>query len=291
MVEADRVSNRRHHSSTRLRRNQNTSRPDVPGPACRLTSRFDSLHQRLATAKSDDVQAPTRRIPSLDGLRAISILMVLFSHATHTLNFPPWLIKRASTFIVGALGVRVFFVISGYLTTTLLLKEAKREGRISLSEFYQRRVFRILPVYFFYIFTVLLVVGWLGLNAIYAPTYLSAFAFMTHLWGPWSSESWPLMHSWSLAIEEQFYLIWPAMLVFLGPGIGGKIWVPSLILMAPVLRFLFSDGPLIDQIFLTQGDSIAFGGLLALAFSRRETQTQCASSSSIRIGDAWRPSF
>ncbi len=200
--------------------------------------------------------------------------MVLFSHATHTLNFPPWLVKRPSTFIVGALGVRVFFIISGYLITTLLLKEIKREGRISLAGFYQRRVFRILPVYFFYIFTVLLVVGWLGLNAIHAPTYLSAFAFMTHLWGPWSSESWPLMHSWSLAIEEQFYLIWPAMLVFLGPGVGGKIWVPSLILMAPMLRFIFRGGAIIDQTFLTQGDSIAFGCLLALAFSRRETQTQ-----------------
>jgi peptidoglycan/LPS O-acetylase OafA/YrhL len=200
--------------------------------------------------------------------------MVIFSHGTHTTNFPPWLVKRPSAFIIGTLGVRVFFVISGYLITTLLLKEADRTGRISLRGFYKRRAFRILPVYFFYIFTVLLFAGWMGLNAIHASTYLSAFTFTTHLWGSWGNESWPLMHSWSLAIEEQFYLIWPAMLAFLGPRIGGKVWVPTLILTAPVLRFLFWDNTTIEQLFPANGDSIAFGCLLALAFQRRELRTQ-----------------
>lgn len=221
-----------------------------------------------------ELRTQARRIPSLDGLRAVSILMVIFSHAAHTTNFPPWLVKRPSAFIIGTLGVRVFFVISGYLITTLLLKEADRTGRISLSGFYKRRAFRILPVYFFYIFTVLLFAGWLGLNAIHNSTYLSAFTFTTHLWGSWGNETWPLKHSWSLAIEEQFYLIWPAMLVFLGPRIGGKVWVPGLIVMAPIFRFLFWDKPTAEQLFPAEGDSIAFGCLLALAFQRRESQTQ-----------------
>lgn len=199
--------------------------------------------------------------------------MVIFAHATHTINFPPWLVKRPSAFIVGSLGVRVFFVISGYLITTLLIKEANRTGRISLAEFYRRRAFRILPVFYFYILTVFVIVGWMGLNAMHCSTFLSALTFTTHLWGSWSNESWPLMHSWSLAIEEQFYLIWPLTLALLGPRLGEKLWVPLLIVTAPVLRWLLWDKNVIEQLFLTQGDSIAFGCLLALVFMRKEPQT------------------
>ncbi|HEX4342276.1 MAG TPA: acyltransferase [Verrucomicrobiae bacterium] len=219
------------------------------------------------------MQLPSRRIPSLDGLRAISIFMVVFVHSTDTINFPKWLIKKPLTFIIGILGVRVFFVISGFLITTLLLRERERNGTISLSGFYKRRALRILPVYCFYLLTVLVVIGWLGLNAIHPSAYLSALTFTTRLWGTWGNESWPLMHTWSLSIEEQFYLIWPVMLVFLGPAIGGRIWIPTLILIAPILRFCFWDNYAIDRIFPTQGDSIAFGCLLAFSFAYREKAT------------------
>lgn len=199
--------------------------------------------------------------------------MVIFAHATHTINFPPRLIKGPSAFISGELGVRVFFVISGFLITTLLLDEARRNGKISLAGFYRRRALRILPVYYFYIVTVMVIVGWMGLNAIHASAYISTLTFTTRLWGQWSDAAWPLMHSWSLAIEEQFYLTWPAILFFLGPRIGGRIWVPLLISLAPVLRYAFWDKKFIHFYFPMQGDSIAFGCLLALGFGLHRSQT------------------
>ncbi len=200
--------------------------------------------------------------------------MVVFSHATATINFPPWLFTGRNTLLSGRLGVQVFFVISGFLITTLLLKEEQRYGQISLAGFYKRRALRILPVYFFYILIVAVVFSWMGLNSIPASTYLSALTFTARLWGSWGGASWPLGHFWSLAIEEQFYLIWPVVLVFSGVRMGGRILVPALILMAPMLRFLARDKTIVDMIFPMQGDCIAFGCLLALAFIRRPSQMQ-----------------
>ena len=214
------------------------------------------------------------RIPSLDGLRAVSIFMVLFAHATNTVNFPAWLIHRPSAFLVGTLGVRVFFVISGFLITTLLLKELNKNGKISLGQFYRRRALRILPVYYFYILTVLVIFGVLGLAHMPASVYISSATFTTHFWSHWGSESWPLQHTWSLSIEEQFYLVWPAMLAFLGPRVGGRLWVPFLIIAAPVARCIFLNNPVVAQLFISHGDSIAVGCLLALLFTRREKETK-----------------
>src|SRR4051794_35207594 len=86
------------------------------------------------------------RLPCLDGLRAISIGMVVLSHLIGTRNFP--LSEEGRMEEMGYLGVRVFFIISGYLITTLLLKELERTGTISIKEFYLRRFFRIFPAYY-----------------------------------------------------------------------------------------------------------------------------------------------
>ena len=82
-----------------------------------------------------------RRIPSLDGLRAISILMVLYGHAVGTAGFP----VHHTSLGLAEFGVRVFFIISGFLITKLLLNELESTGRISLKGFYRRRVLRIFP--------------------------------------------------------------------------------------------------------------------------------------------------
>jgi len=91
-----------------------------------------------------------RRIPSLDGLRAVSIALVVLAHLSGTSGFAlPG--SFASILALGELGVRVFFVISGFLITKLLLEEAERTGRISLLRFYLRRTFRIFPPYYAFI--------------------------------------------------------------------------------------------------------------------------------------------
>lgn len=89
------------------------------------------------------------RLPSLDGIRAVSIGLVLFSHLSNAFK-----LNQQTHFIIehaGVLGVHVFFVISGFLITTLLLKERINTGNVSLKNFYIRRVFRIFPVAFLYL--------------------------------------------------------------------------------------------------------------------------------------------
>jgi peptidoglycan/LPS O-acetylase OafA/YrhL len=153
--------------------------------------------------------SPQGRIPSLDGCRAISVFLVLFGHACETknLDFSRYLPRLGQ---VATLGVTVFFVISGYLITSLLLEEERRHGRISLSMFYLRRAFRIWPVAYAYIAVVaaLQAAGALTLpryNLLYAATFTMNLA---------PQGSWWLGHLWSLAVEEQFYFVWPAVFLF-----------------------------------------------------------------------------
>src|SRR5690242_5796871 len=114
---------------------------------------------RTAFAGSAPVRAE-KTIPSLDGLRAVSIALVLFSHCLGTrFFFSPSI--RAGILDPGRLGVRVFFIISGYLITRLLLQEQDRTGTISLKNFYLRRAFRIMPALFVFLL-VISALDWLG---------------------------------------------------------------------------------------------------------------------------------
>ncbi len=148
--------------------------------------------------------------PALDGLRAVAVLAVLAYH---------W---PASWMPGGFLGVEVFFVISGYLITALLLGERQRTGRNDFKAFWARRARRLLPA----LFTLLIVVSAVWL--IWHPTevaglrgaVLAALAYVTNWYLIASKQSYfasvgrpsPLLHLWSLAVEEQFYLIWPLAL-------------------------------------------------------------------------------
>jgi len=202
------------------------------------------------------------RIPSLDGLRAISILLVLLGHLCGTLGFP----LSASTgnfWVLGELGVHVFFVISGFLITGLLLDELARTDRIRLGRFYFRRTLRIFPPYYAFIVG-LLVAQAAGLvllapgDAAHAVTYTSNYD---------ASRSWFIGHTWSLGVEEQFYLLWPAALVLLGArrGLAAAILV---VLLTPVIRlaelqFFPASIDGIGHRFETVADAIAIGCVLA----------------------------
>ena len=209
----------------------------------------------------------TSRIPSLDGLRAISISMVLASHAAFGV---PALAKHpliVYTIFNGNRGVSVFFVISGFLITSLLLKEEQRTGKISLKDFYIRRVFRILPP--FWVFLAVVAVLWKSgaLETTWADLGV-AFAFLRdYRWGDWWTG-----HSWSLSIEEQFYLLWPAALVVAGRR--RALWIAvSLILVAPAIRVLsqlflggrFAAGQ--SLMFHVRVDSLMFGCAVAMVYT------------------------
>ncbi|MBB4790827.1 acyltransferase family protein [Streptomyces nodosus] len=186
-----------------------------------------ALEQRPVTARGEP--AP-KRIDSIDGLRAVAVAAVMAFHYGTGLGG-------------GFLGVDLFFVISGFVITRLLLTERARTPRPSLGSFWFRRVRRLLPA-------VLLVVAavqvWMLLQrpvglrhtvnaqTLAALTYTSNwYAVLGHV-GYWdvTQEQAPLNHLWSLAVEEQFYLVWPLLLFALTTWGTGRIRRPQLLLLA-----------------------------------------------------------
>jgi peptidoglycan/LPS O-acetylase OafA/YrhL len=192
------------------------------------------------------------RIPSLDGFRAISISLVLVGH---------WAELRYHSDVAGAfanLGVRIFFVISGYLITTLLLKEHDKTCTIRLREFYVRRAYRILPASIAFMLLVFVIfrnqLCWF--HALAALLYLANFDY---------GHPWYLGHLWSLSVEEQFYFLWPGVL---------KKWyrhrvaiLLGVVAFAPLYRavchFLRLHGRA-DETFPAVADVLAIGCLLAI---------------------------
>jgi len=165
-------------------------------------------------------------LSSLNGFRAISILMVILSHL---------FFESENIFIrifSGNFGVLIFFVISGFLITTLLLKEKIKKGRISLKNFYIRRVLRIFPVAMLYlaILAILNVIFGLGIEL---PSFLSSILYL-HNTSVFHAPDWYTGHYWSLSVEEQFYLLFPFLLT---RSLRGYVTTVVLIMLAiPVVR-------------------------------------------------------
>jgi len=204
------------------------------------------------------------RIPSLDGLRAVSIALVLYGHLESGHGFvqgklTAWLGD------VAHLGVTVFFVISGFLITSLLKSERERTQKISLKNFYLRRALRIFPAFYVFILALILAsaVGWIHLSG----TDLAVA--LTYTVNYYPDRSWNIGHLWSLSIEEQFYLLWPFAFVLLGER-RALIAAAIAFLAGPLVRVamavLFAhDSALRDlEIFPAMADSIAIGCALAL---------------------------
>ncbi len=210
--------------------------------------------------------ARTIRIRGLDGLRAFSIALVLLAHLHRSRDFPYG--HQARTFLdnfdLGNLGVRVFFVISGFLITTLLVSEVDRTGTLSLSRFYFRRTLRIFPPFYLYVL-VIGVSAWLGAVGLRDGDLAHAVTYTVN-YHP--DRAWHLGHAWSLSVEEQFYLLWPA--VFRGLGRQRAVRLLAIYLLAaPLWRLaLAAAAPAlslgIGETFFTTADSIATGCLLAL---------------------------
>ena len=142
----------------------------------------------------------------IDGLRAVAVVPVMFFHAGFEM------------FSGGYVGVDVFFVISGYLITTIILSEMQRDA-FSLVNFYERRTRRILPALFLVMF-VCLPIAWLWLlpsdmmdfsRSLVAVSTFSSNIYFWQTSGYWgtASELQPLLHTWSLAVEEQYYVLFP----------------------------------------------------------------------------------
>ncbi|GGZ80995.1 acyltransferase family protein [Algibacter mikhailovii] len=211
------------------------------------------------------------RIPSLDGLRAVSILLVLIGHAYG--HYFKAYIDLAN------LGVRMFFVISAYLIVGILYQDVQK-NRFSIKWFYFKRLMRTFPAFYTYLAVILILlvgVGFFELNQFWrAPLFLENY----HPRYLWKYQQWFVGHSWSLAVEEQFYILIAFLFYFYNKS---KISKNGLILIlfacmiiAPMVRssYMIIGGipkiltGSIHRSFETVVDSLAIGGLLALVSSK-----------------------
>ncbi len=198
-------------------------------------------------------------LPGLDGLRAVAVFMVVFGHAG---------VRSAAPDV----GVLAFFVLSGFLITWLLLKERASTGTNSLSHFYARRAFRILPAYFAYLafsFSLDSFLGDLRWKDVLLPSLTYTVNYYNALHGHPSTS---VSHLWSLAIEEQFYFLWPMTFMALfvvGPRRVIHFLLGSILVVATLRSVLYYGtnlGPsYVYNAFETRFDSLALGCLIAVA--------------------------
>jgi peptidoglycan/LPS O-acetylase OafA/YrhL len=206
----------------------------------------------------------TRYFAALDGLRCLSILGVIFHH-TVAMNFPS-LMDRG----FGAFGVDLFFVISGFLITTLLLREREQNGTINLRNFYIRRTLRIFPLYYTILFVYVVVVFLTARTSDVGQQFfrnVPAFATYTSNWFvEQNRERIIFVFAWSLATEEQFYLVWPWIQKYLR-GAWASLAITGLLCVSLLARFgIFGSGadvPLWVQILASIAPPICLGVLLA----------------------------
>ena len=209
-------------------------------------------------------------VPGLDGIRAVAVLGVLAFHGGVT-----WVGG-------GLLGVDIFFVLSGFLITSLLMGEWSSSGTVRFRAFYERRARRLLPALFLTMLVVAAYAHWFALpstlhalrgDALSTLGYVANWRFILTgqnyfvRFGPPS----PLLHTWSLAVEEQFYLIWPALALFVlhRRGRRGLAVVAALgiVLSALVTALLFHHGVSVTRLYYgtdTRVQEVMVGALLAV---------------------------
>jgi peptidoglycan/LPS O-acetylase OafA/YrhL len=207
------------------------------------------------------------RIPSLDGLRAVAILLVIFAHSSfYGDDLLPLRMLRGRS---GFLGVQIFFVLSGFLITTLMLREVQRSGRLHLGRFYLRRALRIVPVYAAYLLVLVLLQAE-GVVRIAGLQWAAALTWTVNLMP--GKIPWALSHFWSLCVEEHFYLLWPLLMVALPPRWCRRV-IPLCLAGAFLLRWLLllvNPAAPIDLLTWTRIDDIAVG--CGMAFVAQEAR-------------------
>lgn len=174
---------------------------------------YQNSIENVETIEKTESKVTFEHIPSLDGIRAVAVLVVLFYHSI--LVFPHF----RTYFKGGFLGVDIFFVLSGFLITSILLKEFSHTETLSLKKFYVRRFLRLTPAYWFHLLFMFLSVYHFfpikDANKLFENnTFWYALGYLTN----WQSTlgdpdgAGLLSHTWSLAVEEQFYLFWALVL-------------------------------------------------------------------------------
>ncbi len=225
--------------------------------------------------------------PGLDGLRAVAVLLVMLSHTELAFLFSWMVATRGNGYLQGGvLGVDLFFVLSGFLITALLLGGSTASGGRpkQAASFYARRALRLLPALF-----VFLLVGLAYDLSVHTPratiigTYVAALLYYSN-WYRAAGEpvSASMGHLWTLSIEEQFYLVWPAILL-VALGFRRRLLVVGLVMVAAIVAVMVNRAVLwngtaqvveLSSRTDTRADALLVGALVAQLWSRRRTPTR-----------------
>jgi peptidoglycan/LPS O-acetylase OafA/YrhL len=230
----------------------------LPGVKHVDAGRAASAAVRTSAALPESLREGLSRpqLPGLDGLRAISAFLVVFYHA-------------GSPLVPGSLGVLAFFVISGFLITWLLLKEYEKYGDVSLKLFYIRRSLRIFPAFYVYWAGVVGML-WLSHKRLVWPQAIASLLYVNNYYQAINGDpNTALSHTWSLGVEEQFYLLWPLAFVWMA---GNRERLMKVLAAAIVvvwihrltLHFAGVDQGYIYESFDTRADHLLIGCLLAV---------------------------
>ncbi len=197
--------------------------------------------------------AQSPRVAQLDGLRAVAVTFVMAFH------FVPGVDRYAP---LGSIGVRLFFVLSGFLITGILLQSRSWPAGHALRIFYARRALRIFPLFYL----VLALAAAINIGAV-RPTINWHVSYLTNFYlferGSWHGS---ISHLWSLAVEEQFYLVWP-IVILAAPARRLPAIIAATIVAAPITRLL-AGGPMNSVLPTSCLDSLGAGALLALPAMR-----------------------
>lgn len=210
---------------------------------------------------------PLGRLPRLNGLRGVAILMIVAFHATHERYVPG-----------GFVGVDVFFVLSGFLITALLLDEWESAGRISLRRFYVRRVLRLFPALGVFLLVCLAIYARVddGLQTLMGRFILATTLYVANIVQAGGTQLY-WAHTWSLSAEEQFYVVWPALLILLLRSRAPRSLVAGvtagLFVTASALRVILWHGPYAGDVGavlyspFTHADGLLLGCLLGQLYA------------------------
>lgn len=261
----------RRHLSVRRGPIDHAPETGLAGGPARLYHRPDPDDTRRLRARRPALQPKTHTI-ELDGLRALAVWSVMLLHA------------GAPLFEGGWIGVDVFFVLSGFLITTLLRREAARRGRIGVGAFLYRRALRLLPAYLLYIAAITALFLWSeARDPSFRSLRWSAGEYLASLWTytqnyTFKEVGWTYhkltTHLWSLSVEQQFYVVLPLVLIAGLRLAGARGPTPALLLLLAVFVWISSarllPGPP-DFVLYTRGISLIAGCLAAsLAFDLKD---------------------
>jgi len=225
-------------------------------------------------------------VPALDGLRGLAVLLVLLSHTQVLVPGGPTGVSIIdNVFRGGFLGVDLFFVLSGFLISALLLGEESQSGRVRFGAFYARRALRLLPALIALLAVHVMYVLIAGLPTTTEwPTVWSALFYYFNWQFVWNFQkiNSDLGHLWSLSIEEQFYILWPIVLMFglsirRGALAASSLLISTIAVVSIRRHVMWDDGVACLILFMrtdTRIDALLIGALLASVWVRRCTPSR-----------------